>query len=150
MKNSRLNKVNEAAPLCYRIEAFDPKAHLFRVGLLIGSAALDGQAGDGHGDPSALESQVGGRKGDAVGSYPKRLAVRMAAWIPGSYMIREFAKHVLQIEAYLVDRNENPTSSNTHKKALEISKTAKACWEIEGIDAQLAALAFDNSDFRFM
>ncbi|MFN4963358.1 MAG: M61 family metallopeptidase [Burkholderiales bacterium] len=145
MKNSRLNKVNEAAPLCYRIEAFDPKAHLFRVGLLIGSAALDGQAGERQGDAFAVESQVGGRIGDAVGGYPKRLAVRMAAWIPGSYMIREFAKHVLKLEAYLVDHNENPTSSNTHKKALEISKTAKACWEIEGIDAQLAALAFDPS-----
>ena len=87
MKNSRSSKGNEEAPLCYRIEAFDPKAHLFRVGLLIGSAALDGQAVERQGDASAVESQVGGRKGDAVSGYPKRLAVRMAAWIPGSYMI---------------------------------------------------------------
>ncbi|MBM3371849.1 MAG: hypothetical protein FJY46_14125, partial [Betaproteobacteria bacterium] len=110
MKNSRLSKGIEEAPLCYRIEAFDPKAHLFRVGLLIGGAALEGQAGGLNGDAAALEGQAGGRKGSANTTYPKRLAVRMAAWIPGSYMIREFAKHVLQLEAYLVDRNQNPTS----------------------------------------
>jgi len=57
MKNSRLNKVNEAAPLCYRIEAFDPKAHLFRVGLLIGSAALDGQAVERQDDASAVKAK---------------------------------------------------------------------------------------------
>ena len=145
MKNSRSSKGNEEAPLCYRIEAFDPKAHLFRVGLLIGGTVLEGQAGGLNGDAAALERQAVGLKGSANTTSPERLAVRMAAWIPGSYMIREFAKHVLQLEAYLVDRSQNPTSI-THRKALKISKTAKARWEIEGVDKQLADLAFDPSE----
>ena len=139
MNHSRLIKGIEAAPLCYRIEAFDPKAHLFRVGLSISGAALKGQDG-------TLEGKASTLNGDTATTYPERLAVRMAAWIPGSYMIREFAKHVLQIEAYLVDHNENPTCSNDHRKALKVHKTAKARWEIDGIDKQLVDLVFEPSE----
>ncbi|NDB14514.1 MAG: hypothetical protein EBX53_08915, partial [Betaproteobacteria bacterium] len=55
------------APITYRIEPFDPKGHRFRVGLLIRTQAL----------------------------AQDKVLLRLAAWIPGSYMIREFAKHVL-------------------------------------------------------
>jgi len=55
--------------IAYRIRPSDPDAHLFGVELTIADPDPDGQ----------------------------RLA--LPAWIPGSYMIREFARHVVRIEA---------------------------------------------------
>ena len=57
------------APVRYRIRPLDPDAHLFEVELTLDTPASGGQ----------------------------RLA--LPAWIPGSYMIREFARHVVRIEA---------------------------------------------------
>ena len=56
-------------PLCYRIVPKDPAAHLFEVTLTIE-------------DPD-----------------PAGQVVAMPAWIPGSYMIRDYAKHVVSIRA---------------------------------------------------
>ncbi|HYF58062.1 MAG TPA: PDZ domain-containing protein [Burkholderiaceae bacterium] len=56
-------------PIVYRIAPSDPHAHLFSVELTVAAPAPDGQ----------------------------RLA--LPAWIPGSYMIREFARHVVSIRA---------------------------------------------------
>jgi predicted metalloprotease with PDZ domain len=56
-------------PIAYRISPADPHAHLFEVTLEVARPAADGQ----------------------------RLA--LAAWIPGSYMIREFARHVVALAA---------------------------------------------------
>ena len=56
-------------PVVYRIVPVDPRAHLFSVTLTIAEPAPDGQ----------------------------RLA--LPAWIPGSYMIREFARHVVALSA---------------------------------------------------
>lgn len=53
----------------YRLMPIDPHAHLFEVELTIAEPDPEGQ----------------------------RLA--LAAWIPGSYMIREFARHIVWIEA---------------------------------------------------
>lgn len=56
-------------PVVYRITPSDPHAHLFTVAMTIAAPAPDGQ----------------------------RLA--LPAWIPGSYMIREFARHVVALAA---------------------------------------------------
>jgi len=53
----------------YRITSTDAGAHLFEVSLTVANPAADGQ----------------------VFSLP--------AWIPGSYMIREFARNIVQIRA---------------------------------------------------
>jgi predicted metalloprotease with PDZ domain len=57
------------APIVYRIAPADPHGHLFEVALTVARPDPDGQ----------------------------RLA--LPAWIPGSYMIREFARHVVAIRA---------------------------------------------------
>jgi predicted metalloprotease with PDZ domain len=56
-------------PVVYRISPSDPHAHLFSVAMTIAQPAPEGQ----------------------------RLA--LPAWIPGSYMIREFARHVVALAA---------------------------------------------------
>ncbi|MEI7447054.1 MAG: PDZ domain-containing protein [Burkholderiales bacterium] len=56
-------------PVAYRIVPADPHAHLFEVTLTVAEPAADGQ----------------------------RLA--LPAWIPGSYMIREFARHIVALRA---------------------------------------------------
>jgi predicted metalloprotease with PDZ domain len=56
-------------PVRYRIVPRDPHAHLFAVDCTIDDPARDGQ----------------------------RFA--LPAWIPGSYLIREFARHVVTIRA---------------------------------------------------
>ncbi len=56
-------------PIVYRIAPSDPHAHLFTVRLTIAEPVAEGQ----------------------------RLA--LPAWIPGSYMIREFARHVVALTA---------------------------------------------------
>jgi predicted metalloprotease with PDZ domain len=57
-----------ATPIRYRIRPSDPDGHLFEVELDVDLPAIDGQ----------------------------RFA--LPAWIPGSYMIREFARHIVRIE----------------------------------------------------
>lgn len=57
------------AAIHYRIDAFDPYAHLYRIQLDI---ALPDPAGQ---------------------------LLRLPAWIPGSYMIRDFARNITQISA---------------------------------------------------
>jgi predicted metalloprotease with PDZ domain len=61
--------VAHGEPIVYRIAPADPHAHLFAVSLAIASPATEGQ----------------------------RLA--LPAWIPGSYMIREFARHIVAVSA---------------------------------------------------
>jgi predicted metalloprotease with PDZ domain len=58
-----------AESIAYRIVPADPRGHLFEVELTVSEPAPDGQ----------------------------RLA--LPAWIPGSYMIREFARHVVRLQA---------------------------------------------------
>lgn len=56
--------------ICYRVELADPGAHTFRVRLTVNSPAPSGQN------------------------------LNLPAWIPGSYMIRDFAKNIVSIEAF--------------------------------------------------
>src|SRR5688572_9236013 len=56
-------------PIHYRIRPSHPEAHLFEVELTV------------------RQPDPGGQR------------VTLPAWIPGSYMIREFARHVVRIQA---------------------------------------------------
>ena len=60
---------DDAAGVRYRIVPIDPKAHLFEVTC------------------------------DIAGPAPGGQRVALPAWIPGSYMIREFARHIVTIAA---------------------------------------------------
>lgn len=60
-------------PVHYRIRPVHPEAHLFEVHLTISQPATEGQV------------------------------VSLPAWIPGSYMIRDFAKNIVTIEAMCDD-----------------------------------------------
>lgn len=54
----------------YQIQAIRPEAHIFRIEMQIPTTVPEGQV------------------------------LRMPAWIPGSYMIRDFARHVVSFEAH--------------------------------------------------
>jgi len=84
------------ASLRYRITPVDPNAHLFEVALAIA-----------HPDPRG-----------------QRLA--MPAWTPGSYMIREFARNVVSIEA-----------SSASGRRVALRKLDKATWQAARCDEAL-------------
>ena len=71
----------ESYPIRYRIRPAHPEAHLFEIELSVERPDPDGQ----------------------------RLS--LPAWIPGSYMIREFARHVVRIAARCGRRPVNVTIS---------------------------------------
>ena len=73
----------------YSIEAFDLAAHLFRVTLTIDEPDRNGQL------------------------------FRLPAWIPGSYMIREFARHIVQIRA------------TSRGESVSLKKLDKHSWQAE-------------------
>jgi predicted metalloprotease with PDZ domain len=70
--------------ITYRILPSDPSAHLYRVSLLIPEPNSAGQI------------------------------VQLPAWIPGSYLIREFARHIIRIEAFSKNRKINITKIDKH------------------------------------
>lgn len=74
--------------IVYRIRAISPKAHLFSVECLIANPAPAGQL------------------------------ISMASWIPGSYMIRDFAKNIVQLRASSADQ------------VLPVKKLDKSSWQI--------------------
>jgi len=61
--------MGQTYPVHYRIRPVHPEAHLFEVHLTISQPAAEGQV------------------------------ISLPAWIPGSYMIRDFAKNIVTIEA---------------------------------------------------
>ena len=93
--------------LHYRISAPDPKTHYFHVQLRI-------------------------EKPDPKGQF-----LRLPTWIPGSYLIREFAQHVQTVSA---------TSGG---RALEINKLNKSTWQCAPSDHEIVIVykvyAFDRS-----
>ena len=68
----------------YRIVPVDPALHLFEVTLTIASPAADGQI------------------------------VSLPAWIPGSYMVREFARNIVQLRAEAGGRKVRLTKLDKH------------------------------------
>ncbi len=78
-----------ATAIAYTITPHNPGAHIFRVALTIAEPAPDGQA------------------------------LRLPAWIPGSYMIRDFARHIITLTAAC------------RGKAIDAHKTDKDSWRCE-------------------
>jgi predicted metalloprotease with PDZ domain len=77
--------------LLYRVSPAFPEAHLFAVELIIGAPPF----------------------------APLRLS--LPAWIPGSYMIRDFARNVVRIDA-----------TDASGRSLAIAKRDKQTWELAG------------------
>lgn len=80
----------------YRVSPADPDAHLFVVELVIAQAA----------------------------SANGTLLLELPAWLPGSYMIRDFARNILQVSA-----------TQASGGALTVDKTDKQTWRLTGIDS---------------
>ncbi len=68
----------------YRVEAMNPQAHLFRVTLVVPEPSLEGEV------------------------------LRLPAWIPGSYMIREFARNIVELKASQGERSVALTQLDKH------------------------------------
>ena len=85
--------------LRYRIEPKDPRAHLYEV---------------------TLDVPVPDRTGQEF---------RMPAWIPGSYLVRDFAKHVVSIRAACGG------------EPIGISKTDKSTWQADACHGPLTVVA---------
>lgn len=79
----------------YRIVPVDPAAHLFEVNCRIMEPDKNGQI------------------------------ISLPAWIPGSYMIRDFAKNILYIKAETVGRS------------LAVEKIDKDTWKLEPVNAEI-------------
>ncbi|MCZ2414892.1 MAG: PDZ domain-containing protein [Burkholderiales bacterium] len=82
-------------PVSYRIVPVDPHAHLFEITLTIAQPDAEGQR------------------------------VALPAWIPGSYMIREFARHVVSIDA------------RSGARAVRLRKLDKHTWQAARCDGPL-------------
>ncbi|MBM7333401.1 MAG: PDZ domain-containing protein [Alcanivorax sp.] len=76
----------------YRIRPLRPEAHLFQVTLTVAEPTPEGQG------------------------------LTLPAWIPGSYMIRDFARHIVSLEAHAGDR------------ALDVAKIDKQTWQLPPVD----------------
>lgn len=94
-------------PVVYRIRPASPEAHLFEITLTVSQPAKKGQ----------------------VFSLP--------AWIPGSYMIREFARHIVSLRA------------ESDGREIGLRKLDKHSWQAEAVDGVLTlryeVYAFDLS-----
>ena len=79
----------------YTVELYNPHAHIFKVKLEVNKPNPTGQI------------------------------LSLPAWIPGSYMIRDFAKNILNLEA----RSDN--------RLLSIEKIDKSTWKTEAVDTSI-------------
>jgi predicted metalloprotease with PDZ domain len=88
-----------SAAIHYSIIAHDPAAHLFTVTLTVDVPAADGQV------------------------------FALPAWIPGSYMVREFARHIVRIEAR--------SASAAGVQKIPLKKCDKHSWQAARCDGPL-------------
>ncbi|HEY4317664.1 MAG TPA: M61 family metallopeptidase [Herbaspirillum sp.] len=89
-------------PIRYSIVAQDCAAHLFTVTLTVEKPAPDGQV------------------------------FALPAWIPGSYMVREFARHIVQIAAHAAD------AAGKHRpRKIPLVKRDKHSWQAAACDGPL-------------
>ncbi len=111
------------APLRYRVELANPGAHVFEVQVTVLHPAVSGQ----------------------------RFA--LPVWIPGSYLVREFARNIVEIRAF---------GGRDAKRTLEITKLDKNTWEVAphkgpitliysvyALDASVRAAHFDTTHAFF-
>ncbi len=90
-----MNALNEPAPHRYRIRPADPHAHRFDVEIEIRHPDPEGQC------------------------------LALPAWIPGSYMIREFARHIVEI------------SASSRGRPVRLVKRDKHTWQAARCEAPL-------------
>ena len=98
-QTQRAGPLTVSAPLRYRLRPKDPAAHLYEVSLTVDAPDPAGQV------------------------------FRMPAWIPGSYMIRDYAKHVVSIRA------------EADELAVNLHKLDKSSWQAEPTDRPLTIVA---------
>ena len=79
----------------YSVELADPHAHIFNITLTMQNPNKSGQI------------------------------LSLPAWIPGSYMIRDFAKNIVSIQA------------KANNKAIKLDKIDKSSWKVEVINSPL-------------
>ncbi|MCW9032238.1 MAG: peptidase M61, partial [Gammaproteobacteria bacterium] len=79
----------------YTVNLFNPHAHIFKVTLEIKNPDKNGQV------------------------------VSLPAWIPGSYMIRDFAKNIIRVKA------------EANNKNITLTKLDKSTWQAEAVNAPL-------------
>lgn len=94
-KSSKTGKPNAESCIEYRVTLSSPQAHLFEVECTIPEPAPEGQV------------------------------VSLPAWIPGSYMIRDFARNIVRI------------SASGSGKPVKIEKTDKHTWTCSPCQGQL-------------
>ena len=74
--------------------------------------------------------------------HPEGQRVQLPAWIPGSYLIRDFSKQIENIEAFY-------TNNQGKKIPLALTKVDSSTWDIapsdQGVTVKLTAYAFDTS-----
>jgi predicted metalloprotease with PDZ domain len=92
-----------SAAVRYSIVPQDSAAHMFTVTLTVDAPAADGQV------------------------------FALPAWIPGSYMVREFARHIVQIEA----RSASASGAKTGVKKIPLKKLDKHSWQAGRCDGPL-------------
>lgn len=92
-----------AAPTSYRLAFHDPHAHLI---------------------------DVEARFRD-LGSFGDAVIVRMASWTPGSYLVRDYARHVQDVEA-----------RSAEGRPLAVTKVDKAAWRVELAGAREIAVRY--------
>ena len=83
----------------YRIAIADANAHLFAVSLEVDAP-----------DPSGQR-------------------VTLPTWAPGSYMVREFARHIVEIRAHTVGKRRN--------RSVALTKLDKCTWQAAAVDGPL-------------
>ncbi|MCR6667018.1 MAG: hypothetical protein NVV69_13630 [Methyloversatilis sp.] len=100
----------------YRITPIHPEAHLFEVELDIDKPAADGQL------------------------------LSLPAWIPGSYMIREFARHIVRIDARDGVRAVPLTKLDKHSwRAAPCDGALRVRYEVYAWDLSVRAAHLDTT-----
>ena len=93
-----MNTTVEAAEIVYDVRPTDPGAHLFEVTCRVGQPAAEGQE------------------------------FSLPAWIPGSYLVRDYARHVVAIVA------------ECDGEAVSLHKLDKSTWRAAGVDGPKAPI----------
>ena len=87
--------------ISYNVDLFDPARHLLLVTLVI--------------------------EADQKRVLPATLDLALPAWIPGSYLVRDFARHITQISAFY--GSTGGSASNSHK--VNLTKKDKHTWQAD-------------------
>lgn len=116
-----IHPVSSGSTRLYRVRPVSPQAHLFEVEILI--------------DPPSEGA----------------LQISMPAWIPGSYMIRDFARNIVAISAF-DDRDRPLALEKTEKQSWTLTTVAGSCrirYRVFAWDLSVRAAHFDLTHAYF-